>query len=102
MYGTKNSVCGIKKSRGLAALTTVLNMIKTVVNLHDLAWPTKTHPDVSRLTHVYVCNSQQFITTITIVVNFGQNRDSVTGVVAYTLTVFSAQFRQAVIRHGRL
>ena len=43
---------------------------------------TKILPDLSRIPHEYVCYSQQFTTTIAIVVNRGQNHDSVTGAYA--------------------
>ena len=72
--------------------TILLNMTKVVVDLRDPSRPTKTLSDLSRFPLAYVRDSQRFMTTITIVLNRGQNLDSMTGALWNTFFFFSTSY----------
>ena len=63
----------IKNVANCHSTTTVLNKTKTDMNLHDLSRPTKTLPDLSQDYPMLLSVTM----TITIMVNRGQNHDSV-------------------------
>ena len=55
-----------------------MNMNKIVMDLLDLSRLTMTLPGLSRFRREYAHDSRRYTTTFEIVVNRGQNRDSVT------------------------